>query len=117
MLGSPSIKEGVTLKRLDQMHIIEPYWNMSRMLQIIGRGVRYCTHADLPKRRRNVQVFLYLAQTQDDRESIDTYIWKMANKKAKLINKFERMMKEHSIDCKLFYEANYDDENPLECFQ
>ena len=117
MLGSPSIKEGVTLKRLDQMHIIEPYWNMSRMLQIIGRGVRYCTHADLPKRRRNVQVFLYLSQTQDDRESIDTYIWKMANKKAKLINKFERMMKEHSIDCKLFYEANYDDENPLECFQ
>lgn len=117
MLGSPSIKEGVTLKRLDQMHILEPYWNMSRMLQIIGRGVRYCSHADMPKRRRIVQIYLYLAKTQNSKESIDQYIWKMANKKAKLIYKFERFMKEHAIDCELFYNANYDEENPLVCFE
>lgn len=117
VLGSPSIKEGVTLKRLDQMHILEPYWNMSRMLQIIGRGVRYCSHADVPKRRRVVDIYLYIAKTQDDRESVDEYIWKLAKQKAKLIDKFERVMKEHAIDCKTFYNANYDEENPLQCFQ
>lgn len=116
VLGSPSIKEGVTLKRLDQMHILEPYWNMSRMLQIIGRGVRYCSHADVPKRRRVVDIYLYIAKTQDDRESVDEYIWKLAKQKAKLINKFERTMKEHAIDCETFYNANYDEENPLQCF-
>ena len=116
VIGSPSIKEGVTLKRLDQMHILEPYWNLSRMLQIIGRGVRYCSHADLPKRRRQVDIYLYIAKTQDDRESVDEYIWKLAKQKAKLINKFERTMKEHAIDCEIFYNANYDEENPLQCF-
>lgn len=117
ILGSPSIKEGVTLKRLEQIHILEPYWNLSRMLQIIGRGVRYCSHSDLPKRRRYVDIFLYIAKTQDDRESVDEYIWKLAKQKAKLINKFETTMKEHAIDCETFYNANYDEENPLQCFQ
>lgn len=117
ILGSPSIKEGVTLKRLNQMHILEPYWNLSRMLQIIGRGVRYCSHADLPKRRREVDIYLYIAKTPDNRESVDEYIWKLAKQKAKLINKFERIMKEHAIDCEIFYNANYDKENPLQCFE
>ena len=40
MLGSPSIKEGVSLLRIEQVHILEPYWNMSRILQIIGRATR-----------------------------------------------------------------------------
>lgn len=116
ILGSPSIKEGVTLKRLDQMHILEPYWNLSRMLQIIGRGVRYCSHVDVPKKRRLVNIFLYLAKTKDNKESVDEYIWKIAKQKAKLIDKFERIMKEHAIDCETFYNANYDEENPLQCF-
>ncbi|ADO67164.1 putative superfamily II helicase/VV D11-like transcription factor [Cafeteria roenbergensis virus] len=116
ILGSPSIKEGVTLKRLEQMHILEPYWNLSRMLQIIGRGVRYCSHADLPKRKRKVDIYLYLAKTPDNRESVDEYIWKLAKQKAKLINQFEKTMKEHAIDCEIFYNANYDSENPLKCF-
>lgn len=116
ILGSPSIKEGVTLKRLDQMHILEPYWNMSRMLQIIGRGVRYCSHSDLPKKRRIVNIYLYIAKTQNNKQSTDEYIWNLAKQKAKLIDNFERIMKEHSIDCETFYNANYDKENPLKCY-
>ena len=116
VLGSPSIKEGVTLKRLQQIHILEPYWNISRMSQIIGRGVRYCSHADMPKKRRQVEIYLYLAKTQNGKESVDEYIWKLANKKNKLINKFEKTMKEHAIDCHTFYHANYDEDSPLQCF-
>ena len=116
ILGSPSIKEGVTLKGLDQIHILEPYWNMSRMLQIIGRGVRYCSHSNLPKNRRYVNIYLYMAKTPDNRESVDEYIWKLALYKSKLINKFEKTMKEHAIDCEIFYNANYDESSPLKCF-
>ena len=47
MLGSPSIKEGVSLLRTEQVHIMEPYWNISRMLQIIGRAIRFCSHKDV----------------------------------------------------------------------
>jgi superfamily II DNA or RNA helicase len=132
MLGSPSIKEGVTLLRVDQVHIIEPYWNMSRMLQIIGRAVRYCSHKDLPKDRRNVKIYLYLATAPTEykenidtlerdmikRVSVDEYIWKLANKKDELINQFETALKEMAVDCKLFYNLNVfkEDEYQLQCF-
>jgi len=127
MLGSPSIKEGVTLLRVDQVHIIEPYWNMSRMLQIIGRAVRYCSHKDLPKKRRSVQIYLYLATIPKNLrkdgelhldESVDEYIWKLANKKNEIISQFEIALKEMAVDCKLFYNLNVfkTDEYQLQCF-
>ena len=115
MLGSPSIKEGVSLLRVSQVHILEPYWNMSRMLQIIGRAIRFCSHKDLPKKRRIVEVFLYLSVYPNEKTT-DEYIWSMAKRKQKLISKFETLLKESAIDCKLFYHRNvYKNEEPLKC--
>jgi len=106
LLGSPSIKEGISLLRVDQIHIMEPYWNISRLDQIIGRGVRFCSHKDMPKNKQLVNVFLYLA-TYLKEKTIDQYIWLLANEKYKIINKFEHLLKENAIDCKLFYARNY----------
>jgi len=115
ILGSPSIKEGVSLLRVEQVHILEPYWNISRMKQIIGRAIRFCSHKDLPKSRRFVNVFLYLA-VHDKVETIDEYIWKIAKKKYKIIKKFEDALKEKAIDCEIFYEGNnYPNEEPIDC--
>jgi superfamily II DNA or RNA helicase len=115
MLGSPSIKEGVSLLRVEQVHILEPYWNISRMKQIIGRAIRYCSHKDLPKRRRFVDVFLYIT-TYPKVKTIDQYIWSLAKKKQKLIQSFEDALKEKAIDCEIFYEGNnYPDEEPIQC--
>ncbi len=115
MFGSPSIKEGVSLLRVSQVHILEPYWNMSRMLQIIGRAIRFCSHKDMPTRRRKVEVFLYLA-THPGIKTTDEYIWSMAKRKQKLIDKFEHILKENAIDCKLFYNRNvYKGDTPLKC--
>jgi superfamily II DNA or RNA helicase len=115
MLGSPSIKEGISLLRVEQVHILEPYWNLSRMQQIIGRAIRYCSHKDLPARRREVDVFLYLA-TYPKVKTIDEYIWSLAKKKYKLIKQFEDALKEKAIDCEIFYEGNnYPGEEPLVC--
>jgi superfamily II DNA or RNA helicase len=116
MLGSPSIKEGVSLLRVSQVHIMEPYWNLSRMKQIIGRAIRFCSHKDLPKRRHFVDIFLYLA-TYPGKKTIDQYIWSLAKKKSKLISKFEKALKEMAIDCKLFYERNVDNiDEDLNCY-
>jgi superfamily II DNA or RNA helicase len=106
MLGSPSIKEGVSLLRVEQVHIMEPYWNMSRMLQIMGRAVRFCSHKDVPKNKRYVQIYLYLS-TYPNVKTIDQYIWALANEKNKLIEQFELALKETALDCKLFYNHNY----------
>jgi hypothetical protein len=105
MLGSPSIKEGVSLLRVQQVHILEPYWNMSRMLQIMGRAVRFCSHKDVPKSKRIVKIFLYLA-TYPGEKTIDQYIWSLAKKKNKLIEQFEIALKETAFDCELFYNRN-----------
>ena len=116
MLGSPSIKEGISLLRVEQVHILEPYWNMSRILQIMGRAIRFCSHKDVPKNKRYVQVFLYLAIYPNEK-TIDQYIWSLAKKKSKLIEGFELLLKESAIDCKLFYERNNykSDEIQLKC--
>ena len=117
MLGSPSIKEGVTLLRVEQIHILEPYWNLSRIHQIIGRGIRFCSHKDVPKSKQIVHVYLYLATHVKEDISIDEYIWSLAKKKNKLIEQFEHILKENAIDCQLFYSRNYykNDEKKLIC--
>jgi hypothetical protein len=53
--------EGINLKNTRYVHIVEPYWHMVRLNQVIGRARRLCSHQDLPKDLRTVQVFLYLA--------------------------------------------------------
>ena len=40
--------------------MVEPYWHPVRMEQVIGRARRICSHEDLPKELRTVEVFLYL---------------------------------------------------------
>lgn len=116
LLGSPSIKEGVSLLRVEQVHIMEPYWNLSRILQIIGRAIRYCSHKDMPRDRRFVNVYLYLA-VHKDIDTIDKYIWLLAKRKSKLIESFETALKEMAIDCNLFYKRNvYKDEKGYKCF-
>lgn len=116
ILGSPSIKEGVSLLRVQQVHIMEPYWNMSRMLQIEGRAVRFCSHKDVAKNKRIVKVYLYLA-TYPGEKTIDQHIWSLAKKKSKLIQDFETALKESAFDCELMYNRNSykSDETQLEC--
>ena len=116
MLGSPSIKEGVSLLRVQQVHIMEPYWNMSRMLQIMGRAVRFCSHKDVTKGKRLVKIYLYLA-TYPEEKTVDQYIWALAKKKSKLIEEFETALKESAFDCELMINRNSykTDENKLHC--
>ena len=110
ILGSPSIKEGVSLLRVKSVHILDVYWNISRMEQIIGRAIRYCSHKDLPVENRIVNVFLYLAtapKTKNNKrkKTVDEYIYKIALEKEKLIKQFNDVMKKVSIDKKLFSNA------------
>lgn len=118
LLLSPSGKEGLSLKNIRQIHILEPYWNWSRMLQIIGRGIRYCSHKDLPVEKRNVKVYIYLATHPSEKNTIDQYIAKMAQRKNKLIQEFEKAVKEAAIDCSLFKNSNvYPGEENISCIK
>jgi hypothetical protein len=106
ILGSPSIKEGVSLLRVSEVHIMEPYWNLSRLEQVIGRAVRFCSHKDLAKRHRHVDIYIYIADHPKEEMTIDKYILNMAYKKNKIVSKFEMALKESAVDCKLNYYGN-----------
>ena len=114
ILGSSSIKEGVSFKGVRQVHIIDPYWNLPRLEQVIGRASRFCSHKDLPREKRTVKVYIYLAVNEQDSETIDQYIYKLSLRKNKLVNEFERAIKESAIDCELNFNANKNPDNPKE---
>lgn len=106
MIGSPSMKEGVSLKNTREVHLFEPYWNMSRTKQIIGRAIRFCSHVTLPAKERNVVVYNYIGLTDLVKKTVDEKILDMARRKQTIINKFEKLLYTSSVDCKLFYNAN-----------
>ena len=42
-------KEGINLLGIRQVHILEPWWNNVIDRQVIARGIRICSHSDIPK--------------------------------------------------------------------
>jgi superfamily II DNA or RNA helicase len=92
--------EGVDFKFLRQVHILQPWYNMSRMEQIIGRAVRNFSHKDLPFEKRNVEIFMYGTILEKNKEeSADLYIYRVAEYKAVQIGKVSRLLKETAVDC------------------
>jgi hypothetical protein len=49
VLGSPSIKEGVSFKHVQHLHMLDPVWNGSALMQVEARAVRFCSHVDIPE--------------------------------------------------------------------
>ena len=96
--------EGLDFKNIRQIHILEPWYNMNRIEQTIGRGIRNCSHKDLPFDRRNSQVYMHgtlLDNADETVETADLYMYRIAEIKAKEIGHVTRVLKESSIDCLL----------------
>lgn len=115
ILGSSSVKEGVSFTGVRQVHILDPYWNWPRLSQVIGRANRFCSHKDLPEDKRNVKVYIYLATYPSESLTIDEYIHKLSLHKNILISKFENVIKKTALDCTLNKYANIDEENQYDC--
>lgn len=66
LLLSSAGREGLDLKDTTQIHIMEPQWNEGTVQQMIGRGVRYKSHANTSTA---VRIFRYCA-TMPSREHV-----------------------------------------------
>jgi hypothetical protein len=113
ILISRAGSEGVDFKFIRQVHIMDPWYNMNRIEQIIGRAVRSFSHKDLPFEKRNVEIFMHATLLKDEEvESADVYIYRMAEYKAIQIGKITRILKETSVDCLLNQgQSNFTQEN------
>jgi len=101
ILITKAAAEGLDFKNVRQVHIMEPWYNMNRPEQIIGRGVRNLSHCGLPFEQRNVEIYLHCTTPHNDTEHADLYVYRFAEKKASLIGNVTRLMKEISVDCQL----------------
>lgn len=52
-----TVVEGIDLKRVSQLHVTSPWWNQSKIEQIVGRGIRFYSHRDLPKNKQHVEIY------------------------------------------------------------
>ena len=117
ILGSPVTKESLDFHFIRQVHVASAWYNMSRIMQIIGRAVRNCSHAQLDKDDRNVTVFRYCTSPPLkpvagvpgiflNIETADEKFWRLAEGKDVVIKKIERLMKKIAFDCQMNKKAN-----------
>ena len=102
VLISQAGTEGIDLKNVRQVHVMEPWYNLNRIEQIIGRARRNCSHSELPIEERNFMLFLYTSALKDKRiESLDSLLYRMAEKKSVKIGQVSRILKSVAVDCLL----------------
>jgi superfamily II DNA or RNA helicase len=113
IIGSPMISEGITLKNVRQVHILEPSWNMSKINQIIGRAVRNYSHHDLPEKDRNVEIYKYVSVYTNAPKTnsymqffIDREKYILSEEKDRTNKAVERRLKEISFDCHFNLDRN-----------
>ena len=126
LLTTKTGAEGIDLKNVRQVHIMEPYWNPVRLDQVKGRAVRVNSHIELPKKDRTVEIYTYIsvmdpkmrkkdAIIDRDQYSSDERLYQISESKRSVMNMFLRMIKEASVDCSLNFKDTNDAEDPFMC--
>ena len=102
VLISRAGSEGVDFRFIRQVHILDPWYTMNRIEQIIGRAVRSFSHKDLPFEKRNVEIYLHGTILPDNKEeAADLYVYRVAEYKAVQMGRVARILKETAVDCLL----------------
>jgi len=132
LIGTRSVTEGVDLKQTSNVHICDPWWNESRIEQVIARAIRRCSHSKLPQSGRQVMVYRHTSVlseypkiTEDmrnkmeitdgaqkgikkllDINSVETVQQNTSIKKLEKTNTFRSALKEIAFDCNLMKNGN-----------
>jgi len=103
VIASPKVSEGVDFRNVRQIHVLDPWFNMSRIEQVLGRGMRTCSHSMLPFEEQNCTVYLHVCRYPDStQETVDEYIYRtFVEEKGIRIAKVKRFVMESAMDCEL----------------
>lgn len=120
--------EGLNTRNVRQLHVVEPYWNPVRLDQVIGRAVRIGSHLDLPKKDRNVDIYIYLSKatlpqlkknitmTNDFKgKTSDEVLYDIAERKRTIMDVMLDIMKNSAIDCSLNLYENIKTSPNIKC--
>lgn len=102
LLISTAGAEGLDLKGTRQIQILDPHFNEEKINQIVGRGIRYKSHAHLPEPERHVSVERYISTNRpsswkildtDKDMSADQYLHNAAQDKLNLNLQFKDLLR------------------------
>jgi len=121
--------EGLNLRNVRFVYILEPFWNQVRIEQVIGRAIRKNSHRELPDNERNVQVVMYITklnekqaklnktiQITDNSKTTDEKIRELAVKKDNINQTFLNIVKSNAIDCIVHSTNNKPLEHNYKCY-
>lgn len=112
ILGSRVISEGYNLKNVGEVHILDVYYNFTRVDQVVGRAIRTCSHFDTATEQNpfpKVDVYKYCIYDKNEiKPSSEELLYQKAEKKHILIKRVERILKENAIDYLLNKNGNID---------
>ena len=91
--------EGLDLKEVRDVIILDPVWNPAVMEQIIGRAVRFRSHMKLPLSERRVDVYNLILKTPKDAiiPSGDEILYSIIDEKREQLGEVNKMLKNASI--------------------
>ena len=107
ILISPVAGEGLNIYNVREIHLLNMWYHFNKTEQIIGRGIRNCSHKNLPIQLRNVTVFMHCAINNFERETADINAYRIATRKLYQSAVINDLIKNNSIDCNLFKNINY----------
>jgi len=108
ILGTSSAAQGLSLMNCRQVHIMEPWWTLILILQVIGRARRIRSHHGLPEHLRKVHVFQYhsvLSPSQksqiaakSEHQTTDEYLYERALEKDAINQQCYDLVKTIALD-------------------
>jgi len=101
ILGSKVMQEGISLKHVSEVHILDVYFNLGKVDQIIGRAIRRCSHYAMMNEETpypKVMVYKYVVSV-DKGLTTEEDMYKKAELKYIMVKKVERALKQVAIDC------------------
>ena len=107
ILMSPVAGEGLNIFNVREIHLLEAWYHFNRIDQIIGRGIRNCSHKNLPLENRNVTVFMHCAINDYNNETADIHAYRISSRKLYQSFIVDNIIRNNSIDCSLFKDINY----------
>jgi hypothetical protein len=109
VLMSRVASEGLSFKNVREIHILDPWYHLNRLEQVIGRGIRTCSHSALPIEERNVTVYLHatIHPIENNMETDDLHAYRISARKQQQISYTEKVLRDFALDCPIQKDANF----------
>lgn len=103
IIGSETASEGLDFRFIRSVHILEPWFHLNKIDQVVGRAIRNCSHIDLPPEKRNVTIHYYCStdSLNSKNESLDISIYREAERKSRNMADVEYIIKTSAVDCEI----------------